>query len=167
MGGFQSPAFALSRHGTWDEFGYELVEAEQPILFESCRSIIPKREQRTAKLLQSERERSTVLIRCFDFPRNWTHVRPNYSLVSSRRQSIRSQILVIPSLPRQLPPLPIDIKQSDRPNDISKYKSIARSRHALKHIAIIPFRHELNVQRVLSFFDLDELEYLDLKPTSS
>jgi hypothetical protein len=92
------------------------------------------------------------------FPRERTHVGPNNSLISGRREPVRSQILVIPSLPRELPFFPIDVEQSDRPNDISKYQSIIRSRHALKDIAIIPFRYQLNVQRILRFFYLYKLE---------
>jgi len=74
---------------------------------------------------------------------------------------------VIPSLPRQLPFFPVDIEQSDRPNDISEYEGVTGSRHALEHIAVIPFRHKLDVQRILPFCNLYELEYLDLEPNFS
>ena len=63
MGGFQRSAFTLSRNGTWDEFRYELVETEHPILFQSSRPVILEREQRAAELFQNEGERSTILIR--------------------------------------------------------------------------------------------------------
>lgn len=132
-----------------------------------------EREQRAAELFQSsESERSTkMIVRTLSLVdalrRKYTHVGSDDALLSSRREPIRSQILVISSLPSQLPFFPINIEQRDRPNDVSEYKSVTRSRHALKHVGVVPFRQQLNMQRVLPFFHLHESEYLDLKTEPS